>query len=210
MQELKNSEISQFLSEAQDRANSRRGTEDLGNPYYQDVYAYVRKTNPDIIVETGVRDGWSTLYILAALYMNDTGKLYSIDYPIRENEYDSQTEDTGSQNEGVPTIPSGTDPGWIVPEELKQQWELSIGKSQEKMPLLFNQIEEIDVFIHDSDHSLPCMMFEYELGWEWLVPSGIIFSDDISWNSAFDDFVESKGCEYGYLSNSFGYVIKQE
>jgi len=101
-----------------------------------------------------------------------------------------------------------TDPGWIVPDSLRDRWTLRLGKSQTELPELFTEIDNIDAFVHDSDHSLPCMVFEYELAWEWLGDDGIIFSDDISWNDAFDEFAASKGCRNGVTSESFGYLLK--
>jgi predicted O-methyltransferase YrrM len=156
-----------------------------------------------------VRDGWSTLYILSALQMNGRGKLYSVDYPIRTDESSSQfKKEAPSYEQVVPTIPTGTDPGWIIPDSLQNRWNLVIGKSQNELPKLYCEIDEIDIFIHDSDHSLPCMIFEYELGWEWLKSRGIIFSDDILWNNAFDEFKNSKDCKSGQLDRSFGYIAK--
>jgi hypothetical protein len=209
LDELRRDPVSEFLAEASDRMNDRRGVRTIGNEYFQSVYAYLRKHPPETIVETGVRDGWSTLYILSALHQNDQGTLYSIDYPIRNGEEVERYRNEAPSYESVtPTIPGGTDPGWIIPETLKDRWELRIGKSQDEMPRLYPEIEEIDVFIHDSDHSLPCMIFEYELAWEWLGAHGTIFSDDIDWNAGFDEFVNSKGCAADRICESFGYIRK--
>lgn len=207
--ELDREPVVGFVEEARERVRDERGTDDPGNVYFRDVYAYVREHEPATVVETGVRDGWSTLYLLAALHRNDAGTLYSVDYPIREDESaDRFGDEAPSYSEVTPTIPAGTDPGWIVPDPLRDRWELLIGKSQERMPELVERIDAIDVFIHDSDHSLPCMIFEYELAWDWLGSSGIIFSDDIDWNDAFERFAAAKTCTSGRLSTSFGYVAK--
>jgi hypothetical protein len=209
IKELNEEPVVSFVQEAITHQDELRGKSDIGNEYFHDVYAYLRKEQPDIVVETGVRDGWSTLYILLALHQNDKGTLYSIDYPIRAEEHDTKfKKEAPSYSDVTPTIPAGTDPGWIVPENLKNRWNLVLGKSQEKMPELVCEIDEIDVFIHDSDHSLPCMIFEYELAWDWLGSNGIIFSDDIDWNDGFDRYINSKDCRYGKLTRSFGYIQK--
>lgn len=209
--ELEREPVRGFLEEARQGVRDERGTSELGNEYFHDVYAYVRKQEPETVVETGVRDGWSTLYVLSALHVNDGGRLYSIDYPIRaDEEADGFGEEAPSYAETTPTIPAGTDPGWIVPETLTGRWELLIGKSQERLPELVQRIDQIDVFIHDSDHSLPCMMFEYELAWEWLGSAGIIFSDDIDWNDGFEGFAEAKDCAHGRISRSFGYLERKD
>lgn len=54
------------------------------------------------------------------------------------------------------------------------------------------------------------MMFEYELAYEWLTDSGMILSDDITWNDAFDTFIEVREPKYGKLSNNVGYIRKAE
>lgn len=207
--ELNREPVRGFLKEARKRVRNERGTSELGNKYFHDVYAYVRKQAPETVVETGVRDGWSTIYILSAFHLNEAGRLYSIDYPIRaDEEAEGFGEEAPSYRETTPTIPAGTDPGWIVPEELTNRWELLIGKSQERMPELVTRVDEIDVFIHDSDHSMPCMIFEYELAWDWLGSSGIIFSDDIDWNDAFERFADVKHTDAVRLSTGFGYIVK--
>jgi len=90
LDELGEEPVSSYLDEATSRLESKRGKMSIGNEYFHDVYAYVRKTQPDVVVETGVRDGWSTLYLLSALDLNDNGHLYSVDFPIRADEADDE------------------------------------------------------------------------------------------------------------------------
>ena len=45
------------------------------------LYFLARKLKPEIIVETGVAAGWSSLAFLRALSKNGFGKLYSSDFP---------------------------------------------------------------------------------------------------------------------------------
>lgn len=211
LDELARPPVSRYLAEARDRAEEKTGSGNLSNEYYHDVYCYVREHQPDVVVETGVREGWSTLYILSGLQVNQHGTLYSVDYPIRDGEdVAGFVREAPSYEDSVPTIPAGTDPGWILPDELRDRWELRLGKSQRELPPLLEEVQEVDVFVHDSDHSFPCMMFEFELAWEWLRPGGIIFADDIHWNDAFDVFTASKSCLSGRTDETFGYVSKCE
>ena len=174
----------------------------------KDYYAVVRYLEPSIVVETGVCNGISTLAILLAIQKNRSGKLYSIDYPMRTDEsLEEFRRDTFDQYGGA-VIPSNKDPGWIIPDTLRHNWELIIGKSQRELPRLITELETLDLFIHDSEHSHPCMMFEFELAFEWMTNNGVILSDDISWNSAFDTFTEVRNLEHGYLSNNAGYIRK--
>jgi len=61
-----------------------------------------RILKPEIVIETGVFEGHSSLAILLALEENNKGCLYSIDLPS-------------------PSLPLGKEPGWIVPEHLRKR-----------------------------------------------------------------------------------------
>lgn len=181
----------------------------IGLDTAQDYYALVRKEQPSRIVETGVCNGISTLSILLALRENGSGSLYSIDYPFRADESLDEFQTETFDNFGGEAIPSDKDPGWIIPDELRNNWTLIIGKSQRELPKLVAEHDEIELFIHDSEHSHPCMMFEYELAYEWLKHDGVILSDDIGWNDAFSVFVDVREPIHGKISHNVGYVRKQ-
>lgn len=174
----------------------------------RDYYALVRKQQPDTIVETGVSNGLSTLSILLALHMNENGHLCSIDYPLKADESLEEFRQETFNNYGGAAIPSDKEPGWIIPDHLQSRWELIVGRSQRELPLLLSELDSIDMFIHDSEHSHPCMMFEYELSYEWLSDGGILLSDDINWNTAFSTFTTVRSPEHGKLSREVGYIIK--
>lgn len=184
----------------------REGMGGIGLDIAQDYYAVTRKVEPKTIIETGVCNGVSTLALLLAIRENEQGKLYSIDYPLRADESLEEFRQETFQDYGGAAIPSDKDPGWIIPTELRSQWDLTIGKSQRELPQLVTELGSIDLFIHDSEHSHPCMMFEYELAYEWLTDSGLILSDDITWNDAFDIFTEVREPKYGKISNNVGYI----
>jgi predicted O-methyltransferase YrrM len=142
------------------------------------LYVACRLAKPEIIVETGVRDGFSSAFILSALQKNGSGKLYSIDLPNRpghELEADQHT-------------------GWLIPDEYKRYWTLILGSSREKLPVLLAQLRTVDIFFHDSDHSYENMMFEFNQAWKCIKPGGYLLSDDITDNSAFDEFIGSHDC----------------
>ena len=55
---------------------------DLGGGHnYELLYFFTRKIKPEIIIETGVAAGWTTLAILKAMKINKIGSLYSSDFP---------------------------------------------------------------------------------------------------------------------------------
>ena len=171
-------------------------------------YALVRKYQPDYVVETGVGNGYSSLCLLLALDENDHGQLYSIDYPMELDEpieeFRSETYDGYG---GSAAIPPGSRPGWLIPQDYRDRWELHIGKSQRQLPQLLPELEEIDLFIHDSEHSLPCMHMEMELAYEFLSPDGLLVVDDIDWNDSFTEFITTRQPDaYGHIKPDVGWL----
>jgi len=137
------------------------------------LYVMARVTRPQIVVETGVANGWSTSFILKALERNDAGRLYSIDIP----------------NAAGALLPEGKTTGWVVPNALKTRWDFIPGDTRVELPRLLLRLQTIDFFFHDSDHSYEMMTFEFRTAWPHLRPGGLLISDDIRDNNAFNDFV---------------------
>ncbi|MCE7739192.1 MAG: class I SAM-dependent methyltransferase [Candidatus Heimdallarchaeota archaeon] len=170
------------------------------------VYSLIRKFKPEVLVETGVCNGISSAFILLALHKNKKGRLYSIDYPKIKGV--SYKNGTFWQDKGGAEIPKGKKPGWVIPKNLRDRWTLIQGKSQEELPPLISELKEIDFFLHDSDHSYDCMMFEYEEVFNVLKTKGILISDDIVWNNSFDDFCKKTNKKPYYISPNVGFLIK--
>ena len=91
-------------------------------------------TKPEIVLETGVANGFSSSYILQALNLSNSGKLISID--------------------GI-FLPWQTEKkiGQAIPPELKKRHTLIIGKSLDKLKIVFEKIGQVDIFLRDSDHT---------------------------------------------------------
>lgn len=165
----------------------------------RNVYAILRKYKPEIIVETGVNNGFSTSFILQALYLNGKGKLYSIDLPSQY--FQVQNKDFwDSLGVAVP------EPGWIIPAELRQHWNLLIGDSREILPALLQELGQIDVFIHDGLHTYENMMFEFEESYKYLAKNGLIISDDITWNNSLFDFAKKVNWKVVNLGGGVGLI----
>ncbi|MFC7114630.1 class I SAM-dependent methyltransferase [Natronoarchaeum sp. GCM10025703] len=98
--------------------------------------------------------------------------------------------------------------GWIVPDRLTDRWEVTEGKSQRKLPGVLADAGDIDLFLHDSEHSLTCMVFTYELAWEYLNTAGMLLSDDTYWNSAFTDVTDVRADTFGNMTEYGRYAIK--
>lgn len=157
------------------------------------LYAVMRKVRPRAAVETGVANGFSTAFSLLALRENGEGELHSIDLP-REvgREYEAGTFYEG---EGRAGLPAGSEPGWLIPAELKGRWTLLLGRSQDELPPLLERLGTIDSFMHDSEHSFDCMWFEFNAAWPRLRPGGVLVSDDVNSTEAFPRFAAQVGRE---------------
>jgi len=181
---------------------------EVDSQFATDLYAYVRKAKPSTIVETGVCNGVSTLFILKALSKNGSGHLYSVDYPYHAEEDLQEFRNDTFEDYGGAAIPHDKTPGWIIPDNLNDIWTLKIGKSQKKLPSLLENLDRLDLFIHDSEHSHPCMMFEFEIAWHKIGDRGTILSDDINWNGAFDVFCDVRKPVWGTLGQGAGFMTK--
>lgn len=123
-----------------------------------------------VVVETGVARGFTSFAALSALDRRDTGILSSID---------------------LPPILAGWDPatyGSAVPGHLRKRWRLHRGSTRAVLPKVLADLEQIDVFIHDSLHTKWTMSFEFAMAWDALRPGGVLISDDIQLNRSFDEF----------------------
>ena len=169
-------------------------------------YSIIRKIKPEAAVETGVLNGTSTSFILLALHHNKKGMLYSIDYPEVEDAADE--EGIFWEGKGGGVIPKGEQSGWIIPQYLRENWELIIGKSQEKLPALLERVKPIDFFMHDSEHSYDCMWFEFEEAYKVLKNGGILASDDIDMNSSFYEFAKKNNKQIIRFGTGKGLFIK--
>jgi hypothetical protein len=135
----------------------------------------VRALRPDAMIETGVERGYSAAVALAAMRENGSGRLFSVDLPRLE-------------------VDPATFTGRLIPEHLRAGWELSEGPSRQILPKLTARLGEVDIFLHDSDHSYSAQMAEYQIVWPALRRGGLLVSDDV-WNSALLDFAREVGEE---------------
>tara|TARA_Y100000590_G_scaffold173430_2_gene198320 strand:+ start:14465 stop:15271 length:807 start_codon:yes stop_codon:yes gene_type:complete len=146
------------------------------------LYGLCRITQPLIVVETGVAYGISSSYILHALKKNGKGTLYSIDDTFRPWETKKMI-------------------GAAIPNELKENWELIVGKSSDKLKEISSSMNNIDIFLHDSLHTYKNMFFEFNLMWPCIKKNGFLLSDDISDNNAFFNFYSTKKIIPNLLKN---------
>jgi predicted O-methyltransferase YrrM len=196
----------QGQSERGHRYNTGRVTGRDGYDEGLRLYTLVRELRPRVAVETGVCNGVSTAFLLLALERNGEGELHSIDLPEIAGE--SYEPGTFWDGKGGAVIPPGKEPGWMVPSDLRGRWELVLGRSQDELPPLLERLGEIDLLMHDSEHSYECMSFEFATAWAGLRPGGVLIADDVNVNSAWDEFTAEVGREPGALGSKLSMIVK--
>jgi predicted O-methyltransferase YrrM len=139
------------------------------------LYLTVRLARPETVVETGTYNGTYTTFILLGLRDNGRGRLVSIDLPAR----------TPIRHAIDNPLPRGCDPGWIVPDELRDRLDLVLGDARRTLPSALERLDGIDLFLHDSLHTTRHMLFEYRRAWLALRPGGFLLTDDAFMTPAF-------------------------
>lgn len=162
----------------------------MDKEYASALYRIIKSEKPSIVVETGVCNGLSTSVILKALNENGEGKLYSIDLP----ETPEMNEEEFSEKKDGAVIPVDKEAGWLVPDDFRDKWEFIEGNTLYKLPELLEELQEIDIFVHDSEHSYEVMMFEFCLAYRHLNKGGMILVDDKEMSLAYRDFSKQVEC----------------
>jgi predicted O-methyltransferase YrrM len=153
------------------------------------LYWLVRQLNPKMIVQTGVSNGLSSAFMVLALVKNGAGgRLRAIDLPAVFNPDDPSWTVKGTVY-GV-AIPQGKSSGWMVPDAYRDRIEVWSGDAKALMPKLVDEVDSIDLFFHDSDHTYDHMMFEFQEAKRKLNNGGLVVADDVSWNASVWDFAD--------------------
>jgi predicted O-methyltransferase YrrM len=137
-------------------------------------YAIVRMTKPALVVETGVDQGMGAVVLCAALKRNAA--------------------------EGYPGQYRGTDinpqAGYFLRGEYAKFGQVLYGDSLQSLAKLNN----IDVFINDSDHSADYELAEYEMIKDKLTSGAIILGDNAHVTSKLADFSLRNGRRFIFLA----------
>jgi hypothetical protein len=157
-----------------------------------ELYSLCRLLRPEVVIETGVQNGISSLLILSALKKNERGWLHSVDLP----------------NVGEAPLAPGKEPGWLVPHNMRNKWQIYIGDSRDVLPRLLDSAGRVDIFLHDSEHSYEVMSREFRMVWPFIRESGVLLSDDTGRNSAFIDFCASVGAVPCWTYRGHGIIRK--
>ena len=135
------------------------------------LYSLVRELKPEIFLETGVSHGLSSLIILEAMEKNSKGMLFSAEI--------------------------SNDVGDLIPLRLRKRWQLIVDAPDKVLEKAIKTIkrDQIDMFMHDSDHSYVSMTNEFNAIKSHMSINGLVLSDDIEENNAFMDFALSVNVE---------------
>ncbi len=195
-------EVLPFIHEQEKKALAVSNQESLyGKMYRLDIwYVLIRVVQPQTIVETGLGQGASAVTSMLALRKNaeenedSQGKLWTVSYPDTEYQH----------SDGV-LITCDAEYRKLWPE-----WTLVEGDSLQELPGLLQQLGTIDMFLHDSNHTLPHMIAEFNLAYAVLRKGGVIASDDaqipIPFTKPFQSFCEVLHIPYRIESN-FGFGV---
>jgi predicted O-methyltransferase YrrM len=190
--------VERYLSELsrQYRAHYVPGWVNLDDALF--LYWLVREVKPRTIVQTGVCNGLSTAFMMLGLAKNGPGgRLQVIDLPPVFDAQDPAWRVAGKVYGFV--IPQGRTSGWLVPDAYRDRLDVWNGDAKDLLPRMVEEIDAIDFFYHDSDHSYNHMMFEFQQAKRKLNRGGLVVGDDVSWNASLWDFAD----EFGVPSYNF-------
>ena len=175
-----------------------RNIERTGRSYYAqfpapvDLFALVRLSRPQSLVESGVASGVSSTFLLLGIKANSAGILHSIDFPIFRK--------GGRGNESW-AIPQGMSSGWAVPTKLRSRWDLRQGRSEDLLKPLLKEIGTLDLYCHDSPVDVMHFEFEMESIRKHLKTGSLVVADNTD-RKVFDEAARSVGAEAFYRRHS--------
>lgn len=145
---------------------------DGDNGLVRALWCLVRHLRPRTVIETGVGHGMTSRLILEALERNGTGRLFSIDRPVKERHLHAEI-------------------GIAVGDRFRDRWTLLKGTSRRHLPGLLSRVGQVDLFVHDSLHTASNVRFELDTAWPHVPPGGALVVDDIDANWGFHSFTRA-------------------
>lgn len=144
------------------------------------LYFMVRWALPDMVFETGVSTGWSSLAILSAMDRSGRGTLRSSDLTY-------QARGKGNFGDYV---------GVMVPDGLRGRWELCTDGDRVCLPRFVEDGPQIDLLHYDSDKTHEGRRHALTTLQPHLRSSAIVMIDDIDDNGHFRELVRSTDGEW--------------
>lgn len=200
--EFEDSIIPEVCMEAEKSIADDYSIYDIRKTECERYYALIRKYKPENIILTGVYNGVLALGILTAINRNEHGMLHSINQTDKNIEEYSEffiRNGPSAADAKSTVLPDDRQAGWVIPDYLKQNWNHVTGNTTDFLPILVNDIENIDIFFHNSKHSQSQMLFEFQIIWEHLIPGGIMLSHHAGQNAAYNTFLDEKDVNSGLV-----------
>ncbi|HYK92598.1 MAG TPA: class I SAM-dependent methyltransferase [Thermoplasmata archaeon] len=141
------------------------------------LYLLVRALRPRRIVETGVRPGYSTAWLLAGLEANGTGELVSLG-----------PGPTGGRASGVNEVTVGQ----FVAPALRGRWTLVLGNTEDRLDEIV-EAGAIDVFFYDNGPDASRARYELRAAWPALSDHGLLLAHHVDANTAWTEFCRAQG-----------------
>jgi len=142
------------------------------------LYLLVRAAQPDRIVETGVRPGYTTAWILAALEAAGRGELVSLG-----------PGSTAGRPVGVQHVSVGQ----FVPPALRSRWTLALGNTEERLREILGSTSKVDLFLYDNGPDAARARFELRAAWDALSPRGVLLAHHADASPAWAEFCSRQG-----------------
>lgn len=195
--------VERYLSELDRRHRAHYVPGWVNNEDALFLYWLVRRVKPRTILQTGVCNGLSTAFMMLGLAKNGSdGSLRAIDLPPIFNACDSSWTIEGKIY-GV-VIPEGKTSGWLVPEAYQERLEIRNGNAKDLLPKMVDEVDSIDLFYHDSDHSYDHTMFEFHQVKRKLSKGGLVVAAGIGLNASLWDFADQFGVPSYNFKGSVG------
>lgn len=142
------------------------------------LYLLIRALRPTRLVETGVRPGYSTAWMLAALDANGAGRLTSLGPGA-----------TTGRSAGVENVTVGQ----FVPPALRSRWILELGNNEDRLRTILAGARDLDLFFYDNGPEVLRARFELKSAWAALGRRGVLLAHHADANTAWSDFCEAQG-----------------
>lgn len=169
--EASSSKLHEHVREAT-ATSSRRGLADTEVRLHKRLgwYALVRALRPEHIVETGTDKGLGSVVLAAALLRNGRGRLTTIDV--------------------------NPEAGYLIRGDYAKVTKLRIGDSVAALAAL---TERVDLFLHDSLHTLEHELAEYSAVAPHLCEGAVVLSDNAHVTDALPTWAEATGRRFSYF-----------
>lgn len=142
------------------------------------LYFVTLLKKPEVIVETGVGLGFSSLAFLSGINENKRGILYSSDLPYVKYK--------NSENKI----------GYVVDKELKKNWKLYINGDLTNLKHITKFFNKIDIFHYDSDKTYSGVSKTFNYLKKYFNDDAILVFDDLLDHTFFYDLVNSNNYKY--------------